>query len=74
MTEKLNIKTKVLTGPEYAAFLSGPKMSAGEQAARLYLGRKQVERAARLDRNILIAYGLFALGALASPFIIFWGV
>ena len=74
MTKNLNVTVKALTPEELRDRLNAPKMSQAEQNARLYIGKKQAERAARLDRNILIAYGLFAIGALASPFIIFWGI
>ena len=74
MTKNLNVTVKALTPDELRARFDAPKMSQAEQNARLYIGKKQAERAARLDRNILIAYGLFAIGALASPFIIFWGI
>jgi hypothetical protein len=70
----LNVKVRLLDKTQAAKLFDGRKMSEGEKAARLYLGDKQMQRAIKIDRNILIAYALFSLGALASPFIIFWGV
>lgn len=70
----MNVKVKALSKAEIAAMFDKPKMSDGEKAARLYLGNKQTQRAIKTDRNILVAYALFSLGALASPFIIFWGI
>ena len=72
--KRLQVNVRTLKPHEIAAHFNRPKMSQGEQAARLYLGNKQIERAIKADRIILIVYGLFSIGALASPFIIFWGV
>lgn len=70
----LSVKVSLLDKTQAAKLFEGRKMSDGEKAARLYLGNKQTQRAIKTDRNILVAYALFSLGALASPFIIFWGI
>ena len=69
-----SIEVKTLTGAEMAEKLNRPKMEDGEKAARLYLGRKQIEREARIDRAFLIAWACLSIAALATPFILFMGV
>ena len=72
--QDLNIKTRLQTPSEYKARLNArynpPQMSQGEQAARLYLGNKQIERAIRIERGFLIAWACLAIAALATPFIL----
>ena len=63
-----------ISGAELIEKLNRPKMSDGEKAARLYLGKKQMERNARIDRAFLIAWACLAIAALATPFIIFAGL
>jgi len=43
-------------------------MSQGEQAARLYLGRKQAEKVARIDSYFLAAWAVLFFGAICAPF------
>jgi len=70
----MNVKVKALNKAERAAMFNKPKMSAGEKAARLYLGKKQIERELRIDRVFITIWACLAIGALAAPFILFWGV
>lgn len=69
----MNVKVKTLSKAEIAAMFDRPKMSEGEKAARLYLGKKQIEREARIDRAFLIAWACLAIAALATPFILLGG-
>jgi len=57
-----------LTAEKFAASMSEPKMSDSEAAARLYLGRKQAEKMARIERGFLIAWAGLAIGALGFVF------
>jgi hypothetical protein len=70
----MNVKVKALNKAEIAAMFNKPKMSDGEKAARLYLGRKQTERELRIDRVFIAIWACLAIAALAAPFILFWGV
>ena len=70
----MSVKVKALSKAEIAAMFDKPKMSEGEAAARLYLGKKQAEKAARIDCYFLIAWACLAIAALATPFIVFAGV
>lgn len=74
MTNKLNTKVKTLTAAEYGEFISRGKMSAGEKAARLYLGKKQAKKMARLNRVFIGAWIALIIGAIVAPFILFSGV
>ena len=71
---KMQIKVKALNKAEKAAMFNKPKMSDGEKAARLYLGKKQIERELRIDRAFMTIWACLAIAALAAPFILFWGV
>lgn len=70
----MNIEVKALSGAELAEKLNRRKTKQSEIAARLYLGKKQIEKQARIDRVFLIAWACLAIAALAAPFILFWGV
>ena len=70
----MNIKAKTLNKAEKAAMFNKPKMSDGEKAARLYLGKKQIERELKIDRVFMTIWACLAIAALAAPFILFWGV
>lgn len=70
----MNVKVKTLTGAELAEKLNRRKTEQSQIAARLYLGKKQMEREARIDRAFIIAWACLAIGALAAPFVLFWGV
>lgn len=70
----MNVKVKALSKAEIAAMFNKPKMSEGEAAARLYLGRKQAEKDARIDCYFLIAWACLAIAALATPFVLMMGV
>jgi len=69
----MNVEVKALSKAEIAAMFNKPKMSDGEKAARLYLGKKQAEKAARIDCYFLIAWACLAIAALATPFILMMG-
>ena len=68
------VTTRKISGAELAEKLNRPKMSHGEKAARLYLGKKQMERDARIDRAFLIVWACLSIAALATPFVLFMGV
>ena len=70
----LSVKVSLLDKTQAAKLFDKPKMSDGEKAARLYLGKKQTERAIRIERGFLIAWACLAIAALATPFILFMGV
>ena len=70
----MNVKVKALNKAEIAAMFNKPKMSDGEKAARLYLGRKQTERELRIDRVFIAIWACLAIAALVTPFILFAGV
>jgi hypothetical protein len=69
----MNIKVKALSKAEIAAMFDKPKMSEGEAAARLYLGRKQAEKDARIDCYFLIAWAFLCLAVLTVPFVLMMG-
>lgn len=71
---KMQVKVKTLTGAELAEKLNRRKTEQSQIAARLYLGKKQMEKEARIDRAFLVAWACLAIAALAAPFILFWGV
>lgn len=70
----MNIEVKALSGAELAEKLNRRKTEQSEIAARLYLGKKQIEKQARIDRVFIIVWACLAIAALAAPFILFWGV
>lgn len=70
----MNVKVKTLSKAEIAAMFDKQKMSEGEAAARLYLGRKQAEKDARIDCYFLIAWAFLCLAVLTVPFILMMGV
>ena len=76
--QDLNIRTRALTSSEYKARLNArynpPAMSQNDTAARLYIGRKQAEKAARVDSYFLAAWAVLFFGAICAPFFIIWGV
>ena len=74
MTKQLSVNIKPLSSAEYGEFLAQGKMSAGEKAARLYLGKKQAKKMARLNRVFIGAWIALIIGAIVAPFILFWGV
>lgn len=69
----MNIKVKALSKAEKAAMFNKPKMSEGEKAARLYLGRKQMEKQARLDAAFLVIWAFLILAVLTAPAWLFGG-
>ncbi len=66
--KQLQVKVRTLKPHEIAAHFNRPKMSQGEQAARLYLGRKQAEKVARIDSYFLAAWAVLFFGAICAPF------
>jgi len=70
----MNVKVKALSRAELAEKLNRRKTEQSEIAARLYLGKKQMQRDLRIERGFLIAWSCLAIAALAAPFILFWGV
>jgi hypothetical protein len=70
----LSVKVSLLDKTQAAKLFDGRKMSDGEKAARLYLGKKQIERELRIDRVFMTIWACLAIAALATPFILFWGV
>jgi len=62
-----------LSDAEFAARMGEPKMSGSEAAARRYLGKKQAEKMARIERGFLIAWAGLAIGALGFVFYLTWG-
>ncbi len=69
----MNVKVKALSKAEKAAMFNKPKMSEGEKAARLYLGKKQMEKQARTDAAFLIIWAFLVLAAATSPAWLFGG-
>lgn len=61
---------RILSASEKAALFNRPKMSAGEKAAREYLGRKQIERNLRIDRYVVATLACLAIAGIAAPFLI----
>ena len=74
----LDVKITAMSAAQYKARLNSkynpPAMSQSETAARLYLGRKQAEKAARVDSYFLTAWAALFLGAICAPFFVIWGV
>jgi len=74
MTNQLNMKVKTLTAAEYGEFISRGKMSAGEEAARRYLGKKYAEKMARIDRLFMAVWFSLLVAAIVAPFVLILGV
>jgi len=76
--QDLNIRTRLQTPSEYKARLNArynpPAMSQGEKAAWFYLGRKQAEKAARVDSYFVAAWAVLFFGAICAPLFIIWGI
>lgn len=66
----MTMKAKTLNRPEIAVMFDKPKMSDGEKAARLYIGRKINERRAKIERRFLFVWACLAIGAIVAPFVI----
>lgn len=66
----MSMKAKILNKSEIAAMFDKPKMSDGEKAARLYIGRKINERRDKIERRFLFVWACLAIGAIVSPFLI----
>lgn len=62
-----------ISGQEYAAKIATQKMSEGEKVARLYLGKKQMEKQARIDAAFLIVWAFLILAVLTAPAWLFGG-
>ena len=69
----MNVKVTTLSKAEKAAMFNKPKMSEGEKAARLYLGKKQAEKQARTDAAFLIVWAFLILAVLTAPAWLFGG-
>lgn len=74
----LDVKITAISAAQYKARLNSkynpPEMSERETAARLYLGRKQAEKAARVDSYFLAVWAVLFFGAICAPFFIIWGL
>ena len=75
---KLKVKVTALSAAQYKARLNArynpPQMSQSETSARLYLGRKQAEKMARVDSYFLAAWSVLFFGAICAPFFVIWGI
>lgn len=69
----MNVKVTTLSKAEKSAMFNKPKMSEGEKAARLYLGKKQMEKQARTDAAFLIIWAFLILAVLTAPAWLFGG-
>jgi|11_taG_2_1085331.scaffolds.fasta_scaffold128082_2 Holliday junction resolvase-like predicted endonuclease len=70
----MQVKVKALSRAELAEKLNRRKSEQSEIAARLYLGKKQIERELRIDRVFMTIWACLVIAALAAPFILFAGV
>lgn len=64
---KKQVTVRRVSAEELRQSLGGAKMSEGEAAARLYLGRKQAEKEARIEAVFLAIWAFLVLGAVTAP-------
>lgn len=78
LNHKMKVTTRQISAAEFIARKNArynpPAMSQSETAARLYLGRKQAEKMARVDSYFLTAWAVLFFGAICAPFFIIWGI
>lgn len=74
MSKKLDIKVSLTNPKKVIEVMNMPAMSDGEKAARLYLGKKQAEKMARIDNIFIGIWSLLIAGAVAVPVFFFIGV
>ena len=67
MSKKLNIEVSLTTPGKVIEAMNMPAMSDGERAARLYLGKKQAEKMARIDKIFIGIWAFLIAGAVAVP-------
>lgn len=72
--KNLDIKVSPTSVAKVIEAMNMPAMSDGERAARLYLGKKQAEKMARIDNIFIGIWALLTAGAIAVPVFFFIGV
>ena len=74
MNKRFDIKVSPTSVAKVIEAMNMPAMTDGEKAARLYLGKKQAEKMARIDNMFIGIWALLIAGAIAVPVFFFIGV
>ena len=67
LNSKSKVTARTLSADDCRELFNRPKMSDSEAAARLYLGRKQAEKAARIEAVFLGIWAFVVLAAVTAP-------